>query len=225
MQPDTPSLDPTEDGCGEDVCGLKYISHQHNFIYFEVPKTGTSSLLSFLKNLGTIEQMQGQYDFLNYPDYHRLAFVRNPWDRVLSCYRNKIKQDSNFQSKYFANGVMKKFHRFNVFYAGMPFREFVQAVAKIPDRIADGHFASQYTRLFQNNKLVITHLARFENYRDEVELFLKKVGIETDLKFPHLNQTARGNTYAEYYNAETIRLVEDRYSEDIDRFGYRFNGE
>jgi len=225
MQPDFPSLEPTEDGCGDDVCGLKYVSHQHRFIYFEVPKTGTSSLLMFLRNLATIEQMQGQYDFLNYPDYRRFAFVRNPWDRILSCYLNKIKQDRNFQSRHFANGVMKKFHRFNVFYAGMPFREFMQAVAKIPDRVADGHFASQYTRLFQDDRLVITHLARFENYRDEVELFLNKVEIKTDLEFPHLNQTLRDKTYAEYYDAETIRLVEARYSEDIRRFGYRFNGE
>ena len=111
----------------------------------------------------------------------KFAFVRNPWDRILSCFLNKIKKDKHFQNKHFEDGVMKKFHRFNTFYAGMPFAEFLHAVAEIPDEIADGHFASQYTRLVMNENLVIAHLARFENYRAEVHRLLDKVGIESSI--------------------------------------------
>jgi hypothetical protein len=151
--------------------------------------------------------------------------VRNPWDRILSCYLNKIKQDKNFQSKHFTDGVMKKFHRFNAFYAGMPFTEFLRAVAGIPDCDADGHFASQYTRLVQSKELVVTHLARFENYQGEVKRFLNMIGIEGEIELPHLNRTMKRMPYGGYYDAETIRLVEERYGEDIQRFDYQFSDE
>ena len=62
------------------MCGLKYVSHRHKFIYFEVPKTGTSSLLSFLTEHASITKMDRRYEFLDYPEYLRFAFVRNPWD-------------------------------------------------------------------------------------------------------------------------------------------------
>tara|TARA_Y100000385_G_C13046150_1_gene617570 strand:- start:383 stop:1060 length:678 start_codon:yes stop_codon:yes gene_type:complete len=225
MQHNLRNHSSNDTGCAADVCGLKYVSHQHKFIYFEVPKTGTSSLLALLRQHLELETMKGRYDFLNHADYIRFAFVRNPWDRILSCYLNKIKQDKNFQSKHFTDGVMKKFHRFNAFYAGMPFTEFLRAVAGIPDCDADGHFASQYTRLVQNKELVVTHLARFENYQREVKHFLKMIGIEGDIELPHLNRTMKRMPYSGYYNAETIRLVEERYGEDIQRFEYHFGGE
>ena len=210
-------------GCGSDVCGLKYVSHFHKFIYFEVPKTGTSSLLSLLSEHASITKMDGRFEFLDYPDYLRVAFVRNPWNRILSCYLNKIKADKNFENKHFESGVMRKFHRFNVFYAGMPFDEFLHAVAKIPDEIADGHFASQYTRLVMDEKVIITHLARFENYREEVRNLLEMIGLDSKIELLHLNKSAKRKAYAEYYNEETIRIVEQRYKEDIRRFGYQFD--
>jgi|TARA_B100001964_G_C13817039_1_gene415610 hypothetical protein len=50
-------------GCAVDVCGLKYISHPRKLIYFEVPKTGTSSLLSLLKQHASIAEMDERFDF------------------------------------------------------------------------------------------------------------------------------------------------------------------
>lgn len=213
----------TKGGCGFDVCGLKYISHRYRFVYFEVPKTGTRSLLNLLTEHAAITQMKKRLEFLEYPDYPRFAVVRNPWDRILSCYLNKIKKDQNFESEDFKNGVMRKFHRFNVFYAGMPFDEFVHAVGQIPDEIADGHFASQYRRLVMDGEIVIDHLARFENFREATSSFLRGVGLDVVTQVPHLNKSERWNAYTEYYNDETIQIVEERFKEDIRLFGYQFD--
>ena len=211
-----------EGGCGFDVCGLKYISHRYRFVYFEVPKTGTSSLKDLLTEHAEITKMKRRLGFLEYPDYRRFALVRNPWDRILSCYLNKIKKDENFENGKFKNGVMRKFDRFNAFYAGMPFDEFVRAVGKIPDEIADGHFASQHRRLVLDGELVIDHLARFENFWEETSGFLTTVGLDVNVHVPHLNKSERSKRYTAYYDDETIRVVEERYEEDIRLFGYRF---
>jgi len=212
-----------KDGCGFDVCGLKYISHRYRFIYFEVPKTGTRSLLNLLTEHAQIDQMGKRLGFLEYPDYRRLSFVRNPWDRLLSCYLNKIKKDESFEDEHFANGVMNEFQKFNAFYAGMPFGEFVHAVAEIPDEIADGHFASQHRRLVMNDEIVIDHLARFENFREETNKFFQAVGLDVCLPLPHLNKSEKRKPYTEYYTDETVRVVEERFEEDIRLFGYQFD--
>ena len=213
----------TKGGYAADVCGWKFISHPCKFIYFEVAKTGTGSLLNLLTEHTSITRMDERLGFLEYSEYLRFAFVRNPWDRILSCYLSKIKKDKSFENENFENGVMRKFQRFNVFYAGMPFDEFLRAVAKIPDETADGHFSSQYTRLVLNGEVIITHLARFENYRDEVRKFLDMIGLDSKTKLPHINKSRNRKAYPEYYNDETIRIVEQRYKEDIRIFGYRFD--
>ena len=35
-----------------------------------------------------------------YADYFRFCFVRNPWDRVVSCYVEKIKQDPDYTTRF-----------------------------------------------------------------------------------------------------------------------------
>ncbi len=41
------------------------------------------------------------------------------------------------------------------------------------------------------------------------------------MQLPHENRTEHEH-YTRYYDPETIRLVAQRYGEDIERFGYRY---
>ena len=96
------------------------ISHKHKFITIDIPKTGTTSINSALQSfLGehdfTIKMSQtagmrhATYShcikkFPNYKNYFSFAFVRNPWDRMLSFYffkRNISKIDKNTSFKNF----------------------------------------------------------------------------------------------------------------------------
>lgn len=210
-------------GCGFDVCGLKYISHRHRFVYFEVPKTGTTSMKGLLAQVAGAEKMPSRLGFLEYPDYRRFAFVRNPWDRLLSCYLDKIKKNQTFESQRFTRGIPKKFLKFgDAFYAGMSFVEFVRVVSRIPDEYADGHFASQHPRLVMNNELVIDHIGRFETFWPTVREFLELIGVKGEIEVPHLNSSSRRIPYAQYYDEETIALVRERFAEDLRLFQYEF---
>ena len=211
------------DGCGVDVCGLKYICHEHKFIFFEVPKNGSASLLEVLNTKTTVERMADRYGFLEYPEYLKFAFVRNPWDRSVSCYLNKIKKDDSFENENFEKGVMRKFKRFRVFYAGMSFKEFLREVSIIPDEIADGHFASQYRRLIMDGEIIMDEIFRFENYESEVNRLLTLVGLEEQTGFPRINQNRGRSRYPEYYDDEMQEIVGSRYQEDIAYFNYQFD--
>lgn len=212
----------THGGCGFDVCGLKYISHRHRFIYFEVPKNGTSSLKQLLREHASTEKMSRRLGFLEYPEYRSFAVVRNPWDRLLSCYRDKIKPDSSFETDDFKDGVMLKFHRYGVFHAGMPFDEFVHAVGAIPDDEANGHFASQHPRLVMDGEIVIDHLARFEDFENATRDFLRTVGVDANVEIPHLRRSENRRPYTDCYTPETRRVVEERFAEDLRLFDYAF---
>jgi hypothetical protein len=73
------------------------ISHEHKFIFVHVPKTGGTSIESLLDLSGAKHNTARQYRNF-FPDvwkrYFSFAFVRNPWDRVLSFYmfRKQVRQ-------------------------------------------------------------------------------------------------------------------------------------
>ncbi|MDA9981494.1 sulfotransferase family 2 domain-containing protein [Gammaproteobacteria bacterium] len=82
----------------------------------------------------------------------------------------------------------------------------------------EGHFAPQYRRKTMEGEIVMDHLGRFENYENEMIHFLRSVGIETEIKFPHINRTRKRQHYSRNYNGETKKIVQRRYNEDIELF-------
>ena len=180
-------------------------------------------MIDILSEHAELSLLSGRYSFLDYPGYLKCAFARNPWDRILSCYLNKVRKDPDYNNEVFVNGVMKKFQRFDVFYAGMPFDEFLTAVGDIPDENADGHFASQHPRLLMDGEIVVDFLGRFENYREDVVKLLQMVDIHKEVKFPHINRSRNRNPYPDYYNDSTREMVVHRYGKDIELFGYAYD--
>ena len=73
-----------------------------------------------------------------------------------------------------------------------------------------------------NGKIVVNNLARFENYKTEVSNFLRMVGINGEMEIPHLRKSKNRRGYQEYYDDETKGIVEKRFKEDINLFGYVF---
>jgi hypothetical protein len=79
--------------------------------------------------------------------YFIFAFVRNPLDRLVSCYEDKVKSTKQHHGKYYFDTNYNKIF-INTFFGDkfrqdMSFGEFIKLVCKIPDLFADGHFKSQ----------------------------------------------------------------------------------
>ena len=115
------------------------ISRKHRLIYIYIPKVACSSLKKSLLPLFDLEDNLDphQAPFPKIPDwriisqkeYFTFAFVRNPWDRLVSCYRDKIRSDYT-NNETTVNGVfigfLEKYG--NRFYGGMTFTEFATEV-------------------------------------------------------------------------------------------------
>ena len=72
--------------------------------------------------------------------YTKFSVVRNPYTRIISCYKNKFTNIGNlmyqgFEFDGYLGGVL---HR------NMSFEEFVRIICQIPDHLCDRHFRSQF---------------------------------------------------------------------------------
>ncbi len=156
-----------------------------------------------------------------YRDYFKFAFVRNPWDRLLSCYFDKVVR-KKVPPKLLASAVGAGVE----FYANMPFAEFVEAVHRIPDEKANPHFRSQHlTVCGPDGEPMPDFLGRFENLREDFDRVAQEIG-EPGLELPERNRkyvSKRGSRHhRDFYDERLKSLVHERYAKDVETFGYSF---
>lgn len=212
---------------------------KYNLIFISIPKVACSSVKSVLYELqsGT-KPMMNIHDapftyipfkqLVFYPNCFIFAFVRNPWDRIVSLYANKIKSDPDYNDRdendeQFSNGAAKWFACYGgIFRGGMTFAEFVQAIAVIPDEESNNHFRSQYLFITdKHNATIVDFLGKFEHLTDDFNTLKNLAGLPTDTSLPHKMKSEHSD-YRLYYTEELKGLVAQRYKRDIEQFDYSF---
>ena len=206
-------------------------------VYVEIPKVACTSIKVLLAKLIGIDlvAVDGDPHAANfpeppepprskaplYPGLFTFAFVRNPWDRLVSCYRDKIAGEvDGFTYFTIRPGVANCLARFEAFEAGMSFEGFVNAVASIPDKEADEHFRSQYTFVTDADAQIgIEFIGRFERLADDFEEVRRRTGLPA-VELPRLQASRTRVSYASYYTQATCDIVRERFRTDIELFGY-----
>jgi chondroitin 4-sulfotransferase 11 len=157
-----------------------------------------------------------------YKDYFKFSFVRNPFDRLVSCYSNKLAQDKYLNNEYFTNGVARIFKKYKgLFWGGMSFEDFAASVAQIPDNRADPHIRSQWlTMVDQRDHHLADYVGKFENLQEDFTFVCKTIGFPVK-ELPRLLKSDHKD-YREYYTNKTIEIVQQRYSKDLETFQYDF---
>lgn len=204
--------------------------------YVDIAKVASSSIkatLASLLGLEGDEENPHQIDFPQppsidpigermYPGLHTFAFVRNPWDRVVSCYRDKIRGEVKGFTSFAESGVAHCLARFDAFSPNMSFEEFVSAVALIPDEDADEHFRSQSCYLTNSSgAIAVDFVGRYEALDDDFAHVVRKIGLHPKARLPRL-QVAPKLNHASYYTPETRAIVKQRYTRDVGLFEYAF---
>ena len=161
-----------------------------------------------------LERLDGQYE-----DYFKFAFVRNPWDRLVSCYCNKL-------SKY-GRGLKLPVDKDIELYPGMPFADFVEAVHTIPDSEANIHFQSQYKVICGSGgdrPILADFVGRYENLQADFDFVAKRIGGNQDLQLPHIlrSRSRKNRPYTDFYDQRLRDLVYERFQEDVELFGYSY---
>jgi hypothetical protein len=180
------------------------------FIWFRNAKVGTRTVFFALNKAEielTAESLFSCFYFpQEYKDYFKFAFVRNPWDRFVSGWLNKVLRHN---ALYFDPQTLAHLQNFE---------NFVSHCAELDLRSCDSHFRHQHKLIDMNE---IDFLGRLENFDEDIRDVFRTLSIPLQ-KVPTVNGSENRLHYSSYYTDESRRKVYDMYRKDIQIFGYEF---
>lgn len=236
------------------------ISHPHRCVFVHIPKTAGQSIEHVFLNLLGLTWKQraplllrynanpelgpprlahlraadyvrlGHMSELQFTDYFRFSFVRNPWDRAVSFY------------KYIGRPTEHSFRQF--------------AVEVLPNDLWNTMYwfvRPQTEYLYDEGRLMVDFVGRFETLQSDFREVCDRLDLPaTDLPFVNLSDStreklatsgrrllkaldpsspaflnfrgrpiSRHDRFEDYYDDEAWQAIAELYRSDIDAFGYR----
>lgn len=244
------------------------ISDRHKFIFIHVPKcAGTSITLSLLNNLHTSDTILGciePYKQLSrenkakgllhkhssfaeteiqlkgaLKDYFVFAFVRNPFDLVLSQYYwwqtttadwsdKALEKQKLFRSSTFKEFVfLKSGYLYRKMYPFIYGKDQVAEMKKLESGFQKGQL--DYLQLKDKvhkykNQSPLDYLGRYEDLSLNFVEITRKLGLEAELKEKNISKNLRNKRgYLEYFDKEMLAEVKRHFAIDFILFDYNID--
>lgn len=195
------------------------LESDNKIVFIHIPKTAGNSIIKSLFGMpATGHHRASQYQkfsAIQFEDSFKFAFVRNPWDRLVSAY-HYLKQggigvyDIEFRDKYLSN-----FNNFDDFLHKLSDPLFSARITRWP------HFKPQTTYLLcQDNKISIDFMGRFETIQNDYEEICRILRISRKLNTENSSNHKDYRTY--YRSSRLIEIVSDVYAADCELLNYEF---
>ena len=143
--------------------------------------------------------------------YCKFSIARNPWDRVVSLFAWKTRNDASMKPQ------KRFYHRL-----GVPFDELAELRKNFAIFVSRG-FETNDRFYILDGELCADFMIRYESMNEDLAALAKKLGLPP-LNVPRLKTGIRPGQYhySQYYDEATKELVGDRHAHDIRLFSYRF---
>ena len=214
------------------------ISHKHKFITIDIPKTGSRSLRESLLPLSVIDirgepkvdaqfyqhdgAIRAKKQFIkngwNWNEYFKFTIVRNPWQRYFSFF----KYFKSYGEKYMRRDESINWREPEINQGKLCVELFKnkddQTALKniiFKNNSQDSYYCDE------SGKIMVDHMAEFENLQNEFVFLCNQVGIQTP-KLQHGNKSANSLNMHEIYNQELITLVANKEKSVIELKGYKY---
>ena len=186
------------------------IGKDKKFVWFRVAKVATRTIFNALAKadvqLEAEHTMRVHYPYLQYRNHFKFALVRNPFDRLVSCWKNKVLDNNYFNFSEEEWAKMKEFENF------------VTYVESKNIMRCDHHFRSQSRLIDLNN---IDFLGRFERLDKDLPFIMNTLGIDQSF-IQHRNKSKEKADYRSFYDTNLVARVEKIYEKDLNIFNYDF---
>jgi chondroitin 4-sulfotransferase 11 len=218
------------------------IDRQRRIVFVHIPKTGGTSVEDAL--FPPVEQRTAEDHLWGEPNPHqtgglqhltaaqirdsvgaelfndcyKFAFVRDPWDRMISLYAYHHERPGLLKMLGLELPRRRSFFRRSKTDL-IPFEEYVEAVQTGPRHV---QWAPQAEFLFdENGTQLVDFVGRFERLQADFEAACRQAGLVPS-PLPHKKKShkRRGVTSGELYTARSRRMVRELFAADFDRFGY-----
>lgn len=206
---------------------LVHINHKNKFIYIHIPKNAGSSLSKALNfshiTHATIRQVQKVVDHYEFDHYFKFCFVRHPYDRFLSLYNYARMPESMYHSaiapekarcgKHFDYELLKD--------ASLEDCANYLVEGKLKHDDSWFHWQPQYEWLINDKGVIaVDFIGRFERLNEDFNELKARLHINTSLQHINLSSTI-DDSYEQYYNSATKRIIYDYYKRDFELFNYQ----
>jgi len=224
------------------------VNHEKKAIFIRIPKTASTYLMTIFrynynfkythkisefhdnitpKNKNDCIQGNKNIDFLNYcknskiisnelsmddilyDNYIKFSFVRNPYERIVSGWKFLQERYDNMESLDY------------VPFQICSFKDFLKLNTDDLSNIEYVHtFMTQSFNINNNN---VTIIGKYENLEDDILKILLNLGFN-ECEINHEKQIMNNTNhehYKEYYDNESIQLVNVLFKEDFENFNYK----
>ena len=184
-------------------------AHCQNAVFVHINKTAGTSIkraLGLRPGHRTALEIRDELGEACWERKFTFAFVRNPWDRVVSQYHWRKRSDQT-----------------DLKTSPIPFRTWVSEVFRdrSPRYYDDPKmFMPQLDWISDPaGKVLVDFVGRFEKLPEDFRIVCDLVDVR--VRLPHLNKADR-RAYREYFDRQSARVVEDWYRKDVEHFHYSF---
>lgn len=212
-------------------------SQKKGFLFIHIQKTaGTTMRKVLLSAADDASWLDGHYSTHlsaswarmrlgadHFADLKSFAFVRNPFDRLLSWWSDMKNSEKNMPGEE----TLPQAHEPNVLRLDVlsnctSFEDFIiYAPSRCCLEVAPWFLRNQLDWLMDSeNNILIKRIGRFENYQEDCATIFRWIDIKCDV-LPHENR-AEHKPYREYYSSKMRAEVERRFQKDLSYFGYKF---
>lgn len=196
--------------------------------YLSVPKVACSSIKASMSPLESCDddKIHASMDSLGFSrfgslpenenSFFKFTFVRNPFERLVSCYENKYHTYRNYDAnlnilEHYLDGSLAKDEGFEAF---------ITKICSIPNFALEPHFMRQYDIVYDKHSVcLVDYIGKMESLQQDFLPIQEKYNLRP---LPHYNKTGIANTnkWMNYYNENTAELVYNKYMKDFEVFGY-----
>ena len=179
------------------------------FVFIHINKTAGSSIEKALKlrfEHKTALEKRAEIGPELFAEKFVFAFVRNPWDKVVSHYHYRVRTNQNGFGENqlpFEDWMRRAYGERDPRYYDIP-KMFMPQTDWLTD---------------EDGELLADFVGRFERLQADFDIICQRIGRNASL--PHVKSSQRDD-YQSYYSDETREIVAAWFAEDIRRFDYLF---
>ena len=203
---------------------MSIISSEKRFCFIHIERTGGTTIRHLLgaqlNNLELVRTANPSLEktlatFPKAKDYYKFAFVRCPYDWLVSLYSHLITPSVHNTDYLYVKDL--NFHDF------IKWLDDVGMKRKETDK--EHAYRTQTNSIFLNGELGVDDIYRFESICNDlgesnVNNLFKKLSLKKPEYIPMLNKSERPFDWYDKYDKKTLKLVNRIFADDFNNFNY-----